>query len=44
METSDVGFFAEDELPPLSVERNTESQIKQMFDCVKEANVPTYFD
>ncbi|AQX56173.1 NUDIX hydrolase [Priestia flexa] len=44
METSDVGFFAEDELPPLSVERNTESQIKQMFDCVKEPNVPTYFD
>ncbi|WEZ08472.1 NUDIX hydrolase [Priestia flexa] len=44
METSDVGFFAEDELPPLSVERNTKSQIKQMFDCVKEPNVPTYFD
>lgn len=30
-ETSAVGFFDENELPPLSIERNTESQIKMAF-------------
>jgi hypothetical protein len=30
-ETSEVGFFSEDELPALSIERNTESQIKTVF-------------
>ncbi|WP_232698227.1 NUDIX hydrolase [Brevibacillus daliensis] len=31
VETSEVGFFEENELPMLSVERNTEKQIKSMF-------------
>ncbi|WP_047151825.1 NUDIX hydrolase [Aneurinibacillus tyrosinisolvens] len=30
-ETSAVGFFAEDEIPPLSIERNTESQVEMAF-------------
>ena len=32
METLDVGFFAQDKLPELSTPRNTEGQIKKMFD------------
>jgi ADP-ribose pyrophosphatase YjhB (NUDIX family) len=32
METLDVGFFGRSEIPPLSVERNTASQIETMFD------------
>ncbi|QQK81503.1 NUDIX hydrolase [Salicibibacter cibi] len=31
METSEVGFFEHDHLPPLSIARNTESQIKMVF-------------
>ncbi|MEF2965325.1 NUDIX hydrolase [Paenibacillus sp. M1] len=33
METLQVGFFAEDELPPLSVERNTPKQIQWLFEA-----------
>lgn len=32
METSDVGYFSIDALPPLSLTRNTEEQIRAMFD------------
>ena len=32
METSDVGYFSIDNLPPLSLTRNTEYQIKLMFE------------
>jgi ADP-ribose pyrophosphatase YjhB (NUDIX family) len=32
METHEVGFFGRNELPPLSVERNTASQIATMFE------------
>ena len=32
METSDVAYFSENELPPLSLTRNTEYQIKLMFE------------
>ena len=32
METLDVGFFAQDKLPPLSTPRNTRDQIDKMFD------------
>ena len=32
VETSEVGFFGLDELPPLSVDRITEAQIRLMFD------------
>lgn len=32
METSDVGYFSINDLPPLSLTRNTEEQISAMFD------------
>jgi len=31
VETSEVGYFSENDLPELSIERNTESQIKMAF-------------
>ncbi len=36
IETEDVEFFGEDELPTLSIARNTEDQIKKMFAYMKE--------
>ena len=44
IETSEVGFFHEDELPELSVERNTESQIKLSFKHLRNPLEPAYFD
>jgi ADP-ribose pyrophosphatase YjhB (NUDIX family) len=44
IETTAVGFFGEDELPGLSVERNTESQIRMMFRYLHELDAPVYFD
>ncbi|TYP68663.1 NUDIX hydrolase [Paenibacillus methanolicus] len=35
LETTQVGFFAQDALPPLSVERNTERQIQAMFELAR---------
>jgi hypothetical protein len=35
VETSEVSFFAEDELPELSVERNTKEQIQMMFEYLR---------
>lgn len=35
METLDAGFFDENEIPPLSLERNTPEQIALMFDYYK---------
>jgi ADP-ribose pyrophosphatase YjhB (NUDIX family) len=32
LETTEVGFFGENELPPLSIERNTVDQVKRMFE------------
>ncbi|ANY65854.1 ADP-ribose pyrophosphatase [Paenibacillus sp. BIHB 4019] len=43
-ETTDVGFFAEDGLPPLSVQRNTERQIKMMFEFLKQPDKPVVLD
>jgi ADP-ribose pyrophosphatase YjhB (NUDIX family) len=43
-ETSAVEFFAEDELPPLSVERNTESQIQMMFRHLHNPGEIVFFD
>lgn len=43
-ETSDVGFFAAHELPPLSVERNTEEQMLKMFDCMKSPHKTVFCD
>ncbi|WP_130860518.1 NUDIX hydrolase [Gracilibacillus phocaeensis] len=44
LETSDVGFFAEEQLPPLSVGRNTESQLRMIFDYWRDPERPAYFD
>jgi ADP-ribose pyrophosphatase YjhB (NUDIX family) len=44
METIDAGFFPADQLPPLSVERNTEKQILTMFDLSADLKGSTLFD
>ena len=44
VETSDVGFFKEDELPALSVDRITASQIRRMFEHLLAPDLPTDFD
>jgi ADP-ribose pyrophosphatase YjhB (NUDIX family) len=43
-ETSGVGFFAEDSLPPLSVSRVTERQLRRMFAHRRHPDWPTDFD
>ena len=43
-ETSEVAFFGEDEIPPLSPGRTTEKQLKLFFDCLRNPNWPTEFD
>ena len=43
-ETLDVGFFPVDQLPELSVERNTESQILSMVARYKDASIPVWLD
>ncbi len=35
LETSEVAFFDEDHLPDLSAERNTEKQIKKLFEMIR---------
>lgn len=44
LETSAVEFFAEDELPELSEERNTEAQIRMMFDYLRNPQTETRVD
>ncbi|QHW34812.1 NUDIX hydrolase [Paenibacillus rhizovicinus] len=44
METTAVGYFAEDELPPLSTERNTAEQIKALFDMKNNPGHEILFD
>ncbi|MEC0275222.1 NUDIX hydrolase [Peribacillus castrilensis] len=44
IETSAVEFFAENELPSLSIARNTESQIKMAFKHLHNPQEPVYFD
>lgn len=43
-ETSDVGFFGRDELPPLSVERNTAEQLERLFEYENRADLPVWLD
>lgn len=43
-ETSAVGFFPENGLPPLSIERNTESQIQLAFKYLHNPQEPVCFD
>nr|WP_136606791.1 NUDIX hydrolase [Paenibacillus dokdonensis] len=44
VETSGVAFFGKDELPQLSQNRNTEEQIKLMFDLLKNPQRIPVFD
>lgn len=44
METSEVGFFAEDGLPPLSQERNTDRQVREMFEYLRDPERPAWVD
>ncbi|GGJ19208.1 NUDIX hydrolase [Deinococcus roseus] len=44
IETSAVGFFSEDALPPLSTERITEKQIRRMFEHLRNPDLPADFD
>lgn len=43
-ETSDVGFFAADELPDLSLARVTPAEIAHMFECAHHPDWPAEFD
>jgi ADP-ribose pyrophosphatase YjhB (NUDIX family) len=43
-ETSEVAFFARDELPPLSVGRATALQIERMFQHVENPQTPADFE
>ncbi|MCL6601370.1 MAG: NUDIX hydrolase [Paenibacillus sp.] len=44
LETSDVSFFAEDELPELSLERNTVEQLHTMFQYLQNSAKPVILD
>lgn len=44
IETSGVGFFHEDKLPPLSIARVTKKQIKRFFEHLRNPALPTDFD
>ncbi|MFO1258907.1 MAG: NUDIX hydrolase [Gammaproteobacteria bacterium] len=44
LETSEVGFFKRDELPPLSTHRVTVSQIHRCFEHLHHPDWPTDFD
>ncbi|MDM8099995.1 MULTISPECIES: NUDIX hydrolase [Oceanobacillus] len=44
METKGIDFFAEDNLPNLSLNRNTEIQIKRLFEFLRDPEKPALFD
>ncbi len=44
METSDAGFFTKENLPELSPDRITESQINLIFEYLNEVNPNPFFD
>jgi len=44
VETSDVKFFKQDELPPLSLTRVTAAQVKHMFEHFRNPSQPTSYD
>ncbi|NIK68019.1 NUDIX hydrolase [Paenibacillus sp. BK720] len=44
VETSDVGFFGIDELPELSIERNTLEQVQLMFEYLHNPNKEVIID
>jgi ADP-ribose pyrophosphatase YjhB (NUDIX family) len=44
IETEEVGFFAEDAIPPLSLGRVTPAQITRLFEHYRHPDFPTDFD
>jgi ADP-ribose pyrophosphatase YjhB (NUDIX family) len=44
IETEDIDFFSENEIPDLSIARNTEWQIKEMFAFMKDRNKERILD
>ncbi|EOQ09173.1 phosphohydrolase (MutT/nudix family protein) [Bacillus cereus VDM021] len=44
IETEEVTFFGEKEIPELSTARNTEWQIREMFACMKDRNKSSLLD
>lgn len=44
VETSAVEFFVENKLPPLSIARNTQTQIEMVFKHLYNPKEPVYFD
>jgi ADP-ribose pyrophosphatase YjhB (NUDIX family) len=44
IETSEIGFFDENQLPELSPGRNTPHQIRRMFAHFRQPDLPTEFD
>ncbi|RIW34001.1 NUDIX domain-containing protein [Bacillus salacetis] len=44
LETSEIGFFEEDALPDLSVDRNTASQIRLLFEFLRDPDKKTVCD
>lgn len=44
VETSEIGFFDETELPPLSLKRNTEAQINMLFGFLRNPKKESVFD
>jgi ADP-ribose pyrophosphatase YjhB (NUDIX family) len=44
LETTDVGFFHEEAIPPLSHARTTERQIARFFEHLRDPTLPTDFD
>ncbi|MFS0559930.1 NUDIX hydrolase [Terribacillus sp. 179-K 1B1 HS] len=44
VETSEIGFFDETELPPLSLKRNTETQINMLFEFLRNPKKESVFD
>ena len=43
-ETTEVGFFAEDEIPPLSTTRTLDAQVRFAFASLRDPAAPTLFD
>lgn len=44
IETEGAAFFAEDNLPPLSISRVTTDQIRRLFEFYRNSDLPTDFD
>ena len=43
-ETTEVGFFAEEQIPPLSLTRTLPEQIRFVFESLRDPAAPTAFD